>query len=122
MTNEPVQMNLDKLKSLHFRQKEGFGLCSDPAINDDACELNTSDQKATLNSRDHLEERSSLDLVKKAAKFCKNTREQNPRCKVFVGNISYKVKPKELKSFCEYFGKTIHAEIARDRIKKWSRG
>lgn len=121
-------MNLDKLKSLHFRLNEGLALCSDPAINYDAGKLKTNSEDQTSTSstanraNEGLRNSPSLDLVKEASRFCKNSRQQNSRCKVFVGNVSYKVKPNELKSFFEYFGKVISAQVIRDRIKKRSRG
>ena len=113
-------MNLDKLRSLHFRQNEGFALCSHPDVNEDATKLDTDDEGQS--SKTSTSNQSHPSLLKEVAGFCKNSRQQNSRCKVFVGNVSYKVKSYELKNFFSYFGQVINAQVVRDRIKKRSRG
>lgn len=42
--------------------------------------------------------------------------------KIFVGNISYKLTTPQLKTFFLSFGKVIHAQIVKDRVKKKSKG
>ena len=65
---------------------------------------------------------NSGTLLQKAEEFCRKTRVVANKCKVFVGNVSYRVKSKELKVFFSRFGKVIYAQIITDRIKKRSRG
>ncbi|KAL5016544.1 hypothetical protein ScPMuIL_006133 [Solemya velum] len=42
--------------------------------------------------------------------------------KVFVGNISYRMKERELRKHFSKFGEVQHCHLARDHIHKWSRG
>ncbi|KAJ7387387.1 hypothetical protein OS493_004381 [Desmophyllum pertusum] len=61
-------------------------------------------------------------LLQKAEEFCRKLVWLPASAKVFVGNISYRLKSRELKEFFGCFGKVICAQIITDRIKKRSRG
>ncbi|XP_045193888.2 dynein regulatory complex subunit 6-like [Mercenaria mercenaria] len=50
------------------------------------------------------------------------TTEFNINRKIFVGNISYRVKSRKLTKFFSKFGPVEYCYIAKDHIKKWSRG
>ena len=61
-------------------------------------------------------------LVDTAAEFCKGGAVDGWNCKVFVGNVSYRVKDKEFRECFELFGKVIRASICKDKKTKRSRG
>ena len=61
-------------------------------------------------------------LVDTAAEFCKGGTVDGWNCKVFVGNVSYRVKDKEFRECFELFGKVIRASICKDKKTKRSRG
>ena len=63
-----------------------------------------------------------IGLRQKAEEFCYKTRVVANKCKVFVGNVSYRVKSRELKQFFSVFGKVLFAQVINDRMKKRSRG
>ena len=42
--------------------------------------------------------------------------------KIFVGNISYNLTTPQLKTFFLSFGKVLHAQIVKDRVKRRSKG
>lgn len=48
-------------------------------------------------------------------------REPNP-CKLFVGNISYRVSQKELSEFFSAFGEVNYCQIIKDHRRGWSKG
>ncbi len=61
-------------------------------------------------------------LIEKAAEFCKENEVDGFGCKIFVGNISYRVKDLELREFFNLFGKVIRANVCKDKKTKRSRG
>eukprot|EP00794_Sanderia_malayensis_P014276 gene14276-15763_t len=61
-------------------------------------------------------------LLETAAQFCKENVVDGFASKIFVGNISYKVKNAELRDFFSLFGKVIRANVCKDRKTKRSRG
>lgn len=99
--------NLDKLKALHHLKRD-TGLFV--AIANDAVD------------QDPPTPVESGNLLEKAEEFCRRTRVVANKCKVFVGNVSYRVRSRELKEFFNSFGKVIYAEIIADHKTKRSRG
>lgn len=109
--------NLQKLKALHH-QKRNKGFLAVVVVENETDDLDVS-----------LIPQSDINycvdpgaLLQKAEEFCRKTRVAASKCKVFVGNISYRLKSRELKEFFGCFGKVICAQIITDRIKKRSRG
>lgn len=109
--------NLQKLKALHH-QKRNKGFLAVVVVENETDDLDVS-----------LIPQSDINycvdpgaLLQKAEEFCRKTRVVASKCKVFVGNISYRLKSRELKEFFGCFGKVICAQIITDRIKKRSRG
>lgn len=117
--------NLQKLKALHH-QTRSKGLLAIAVAESDTNGLGLSqpDYTISLHVPSCLPTNcvNSGTLLQKAEEFCRKTRVVANKCKVFVGNVSYRVKSKELKDFFSRFGKVIYAQIITDRIKKRSRG
>lgn len=113
--------NLQKLKALHH-QTRSKGLLAIAVAESETNGLGLS-QVSTI-SLPSLPTNcvNSGTLLQKAEEFCRKTRVVANKCKVFVGNVSYRVKSKELKEFFSRFGEVIYAQIITDRIKKRSRG
>ena len=61
-------------------------------------------------------------LLESAHTFCKQYTFDPYNSKVFVGNIGFKVRVRELWDFFEYFGKVLRCDIIKDRKTKRSRG
>ncbi|XP_031560839.1 uncharacterized protein LOC116296873 [Actinia tenebrosa] len=61
-------------------------------------------------------------LFDEVSKAFKKKRSIANKCKVYVGNIGYKVRSREFKEFFSAFGRVLQAQIVQDRIKKRSRG
>lgn len=113
--------NLEKLKFLHFRHRKGLlsAVSTDCVATADEQAVQLDEQESISCSTHEEIPKLTNSLVKEAAKLKASI---GDRCKVFVGNISYKVKSRELKEFFSYFGKVVHAQIIQDRVKKRSRG
>ena len=110
--------NVQKLKLLHH-EKLNCGLSEIAVVANVSSLLDSSDQ--VIPKKD-TKPTSSATLIQKAEEFCRKTRVVANKCKVFVGNVSYRVKSRELKEFFTSFGKVICAQIITDRMKKRSRG
>lgn len=112
--------NLQKLKSLHH-QTRSKGLLAIAVV---ARETDGLESQVSLISLPNSDTNcvNSGTLLQKAEEFCRKTRVVANKCKVFVGNVSYRVKSREFKEFFSCFGKVIYAQIITDRIKKRSRG
>ncbi|EDO41354.1 predicted protein [Nematostella vectensis] len=63
-----------------------------------------------------------IDLVGEVSKDISKYKVVSNKCKVFVGNIGFKVRARELKDFFGYFGDVVYAQIIMDRVKKRSKG
>lgn len=116
--------NLQKLKALHH-QKLNCGLLAIhvAVVAHGTTGLTDSlDKSLTLTPQSGRDSASSGTLIQKAEEFCRKNRVVANKCKVFVGNVSYRVKSRELKEFFSSFGKVIYAQIIADRMKKRSRG
>jgi len=113
--------HLQKLKTLHH-QTRSKGLLSIAVGASDTHGLELSKVSAINLPKSDSNCVHSGILLKKAEEFCRKTRVVANKCKVFVGNVSYRVKSRELKDFFSRFGKVIYAQIITDRIKKRSRG
>lgn len=114
--------NLDKLKALHrLKRDKGLAQLISIVANDTDLDLALPVQVNNC-LKSGLIPSESRSLQQKAEEFCRKTRVIANKCKVFVGNVSYRVKSRELKEFFGYFGKVIHAEIITDRMNKRSRG
>lgn len=117
--------NLQKLKALHH-QTRSKGLLAIAVAESETNGLGLSqpDYTISLHVPSCLPTNcvNSGTLLQKAEEFCRKTRVVANKCKLFVGNVSYRVKSKELKDFFSRFGKVIYAQIITDRIKKRSRG
>lgn len=115
--------NIQKLKALHQKRDKGFVAI---AVVANASEIETnglpSEPEIPIISQTDSNCANSGTLLQKAEEFCRKTRVVANKCKVFVGNVSYRVKSRELKEFFSCFGKVIYAQIITDRIKKRSRG
>lgn len=115
--------NLDKLRALH-RQECNKGLFA--ALADDSTSVHAEKPVTFVQNSNCLNSGisplQSTDLIQKAEEFCRQTRIVANKCKVFVGNVSYKVKSRQLKEFFNSFGKVIYAEVITDRKTKRSRG
>ena len=61
-------------------------------------------------------------LVDSVARFATNGAVLGTNCKVFVGNISYRVKDRELRECFEPFGDVVRATVCKDKRTKKSRG
>ena len=61
-------------------------------------------------------------LVDSVAQFATSGAVTGTNCKVFVGNISYRVKGKELRECFEPFGDVVRATVCKDKKTKKSRG
>ena len=143
---------LSKLRKLHFYETRGLVSLVSPEEEKDgendspnvkpakSLHLDSKDSIRSENNTPEFEEWTFIEdenrvqeseplavipevpLVKSAEEFCKKNRIDASRCKVFVGNISYKIRNRELREFFEYFGKVLHVQIIKDRIKKRSKG
>ena len=113
--------NLQKLKALHH-QTRSKGLLAIAVAESETNGLSQPDSTISVPSCLPTNCVNSGTLLQKAEEFCRKTRVVANKCKVFVGNVSYRVKSKELKEFFSRFGKVIYAQIITDRIKKRSRG
>lgn len=117
--------NLQKLKALHQKCDKGFVAISAVAnaskIIIETNGLQPEPEIPIIPQTDANCENSGT-LLQKAEEFCRKTRVVANKCKVFVGNVSYRVKSRELKEFFSCFGKVIYAQIITDHIKKRSRG
>ena len=116
-----ISSNLNKLKALHHKRDKGLIA----AIADDSVIDSEIPLTPVLDTNCHNCAISPLQsgvLLQKAEEFCRKTRVVANKCKVFVGNVSYRVKSRELKEFFSAFGKVIYAEIITDRKTKRSRG
>lgn len=118
--------NLQKLKALH--QKRDVGLVAVAVVAYASTTRNETnclpaEPEVPLNiPQSDTNCANSGTLLQKAQEFCRKTRVVANKCKVFVGNVSYRVKPRELKEFFSCFGKVIYAQIITDQRKKRSRG
>ena len=65
---------------------------------------------------------SNISLVGSVAQFCKPSAADRNHSKVFVGNISYRMKDRELREYFELFGKVLRASICKDKRSRKSRG
>ena len=110
--------NLQKLKILHH-QKLNCGLSEIALVANGSVVTDSPDEEIP---KKDTKPTSSATLIQKAEEFCRKTRVVANKCKVFVGNVSYRVKSRELKEFFTSFGKVIYAQIITDRVKKRSRG
>ncbi|XP_058963941.2 F-box/LRR-repeat protein fbxl-1-like isoform X2 [Pocillopora verrucosa] len=110
--------NLQKLKILHH-QKLNCGLSEIALVANGSVVTDSPDEEIP---KKDTKPTSSATLIQKAEEFCRKTRVVANKCKVFVGNVSYRVKSRELKEFFTSFGKVIYAQIITDRMKKRSRG
>lgn len=63
-----------------------------------------------------------INITEKATEFCEQYKLDCSSSKVFVNNIDFKVKQRELWDFFEYFGKVLRCSIIKDRKTKRSRG
>ena len=114
--------NLDKLKALHHLKRDaGLAQLISIVANDTDLDLALPVQVNHCLKSGFIPS-ESRSLQQKAEEFCRKTRVIANKCKVFVGNVSYRVKSRELKEFFGYFGKVIHAEIITNRMNKRSRG
>ena len=113
--------NLQKLKALHH-QTRSKGLLSIAVAASETNGLELSEDSTINLPKSDAICFNSGSLLQKAEEFCRKTRVVANKCKVFVGNVSYRVKSRELKEFFSCFGKVIYAQIIADRIKKRSRG
>lgn len=114
--------NLDKLKALHHLKRDaGLAQLISIVANDTDLDLALPVQVNNCLKSGFIPS-ESRSLQQKAEEFCRKTRVIANKCKVFVGNVSYRVKSRELKEFFGYFGKVIHAEIITNRMNKRSRG
>jgi len=113
--------HLQKLKALHY-QTRSKGLLSIAVAASDTHGVELSEVSIINLPKSDSNCVQSGTLLKKAEEFCRKTRVVANKCKVFVGNVSYRVKSRELKEFFTRFGKVIYAQIITDRIKKRSRG
>ena len=113
--------NLHKLRALH-QQERSRGLFA--AISYDCVHVeNPVTSVQTTNCLESLIiPLQSAELLQKAKEFCRQTRVVANKCKVFVGNVSYRVKSRKLKEFFKKFGEVIYAEIITDYRTKRSRG
>ena len=113
--------NLQKLKAIHH-QTRSEGLLAIAVRASDTHGLELPEVSITSVPKSDTNCANSGTLLQKAEEFCRNTRVVANKSKVFVGNVSYRVKSRELKEFFSSFGKVIYAQIITDRIKKRSRG
>lgn len=118
--------NLQKLKALHQKRDEGFVAVTVIAyaattLNEANCLPPEPEVPLNIPPSDTNCVNSGT-LLQKAQEFCRKTRVVANKCKVFVGNVSYRVKSRELKEFFSCFGKVIYAQIITDQRKKRSRG
>ena len=113
--------NLQKLKALHH-QTLSKGLLAIAVAANETHGLELSEVSIISLPKSDTNCANSGALLQKAEEFCRKTRVVANKCKVFVGNVSYRVKSRELKEFFSCFGKVIYAQIITDRIKKRSRG
>lgn len=114
--------NLDKLKALHHLKRDaGLAQLISIVANDTDLDLALPVQVNNCLKSGFIPS-EARSLQQKAEEFCRKTRVIANKCKVFVGNVSYRVKSRELKEFFGYFGKVIHAEIITNRMNKRSRG
>jgi len=112
--------NLNKLKALHYHKRDkGLAVIVNETVD---LEVPIAPVQETNCHKSGTSPAESGALLQKAEEFCRKTRVVSSKCKVFVGNVSYRVKSRELKEFFNLFGKVIYAEIITDRMKKRSRG
>ncbi|XP_065054561.1 F-box and leucine-rich repeat protein 13-like [Rhopilema esculentum] len=65
---------------------------------------------------------SNTSLLGSVEQFCKPSAADRNHSKVFVGNISYRMKDRELREYFELFGKVLRASICKDKRSRRSRG
>ena len=117
--------NLQKLKALHQKRDKGFvaiAVIANTNASVNATNGSLCDPEIPLKPESDTNCANPGTLLQKAEEFCRKTRVVANKCKVFVGNVSYRVKSRELKEFFSCFGKVIYAQIITDRSKKRSRG
>ena len=118
--------NLDKLKALHhLKRDKGLAIIANDSEKFDSGELDVHLTPSVQVTNCHKSDASPAEfgvLLQKAEEFCRKTRVIANKCKVFVGNVSFRVKSRELKEFFSSFGKIIYAEIITNRMNKRSRG
>lgn len=61
-------------------------------------------------------------LLDSVAQFVEIGTSAGTNCKLFVGNISYRVKDRELREWFEPFGNVVRANVCKDKRTKKSRG
>lgn len=115
--------NLDKLKALHHHKRDK-GLAVAVTANEtvEFIDVPLAPVEDTKCPKSATNPEQPGALLQKAEEFCRKTRVVANKCKVFVGNVGYRVKSRELKEFFSSFGKVIYAEIITDRKTKRSRG
>lgn len=125
MQMSTLSPNLDKLKALHHLLRcKGLTIIANDSGEFDSRELDAPLTPVQVTNC-HKSDASPAEfgvLLQKAEDFCRKTRVIANKCKVFVGNVSFRVKSRELKEFFSSFGKVIYAEIITNRMNKRSRG
>ena len=88
----------------------------DKGICDEARRIESVENEAKLDDTGMPTMRKNL--LDTAIEFCKEHPMDGFSSKVFVGNISFKVKNRELKEFFSYFGKVLRADVLTERGTK----
>jgi hypothetical protein len=120
-SSKPVQ----GLKQLNYQRSSGL-LClletgKSQEIEPEITELN----EQIVQNGNHGDTRPNTTctcLFSEVSKVFRKKRSIANKCKVFVGNIGFKVKSREFREFFSSFGRVLQAQIVQDRIKKRSRG
>lgn len=116
-----LSSNLHKLRALH-QQERSRGLFAAISYDSVLVEKPITSVQTTNCLGSVIIPLQSGELLQKAKEFCRQTRVVANKCKVFVGNVSYRVKSRKLKEFFKNFGEVIYAEIITDYKTKRSRG
>ena len=61
-------------------------------------------------------------LLDSVAQFVQHGTDGGSSCEVYVGNISYRIRGRELREFFESFGSVVRASVCKDKRTKKSRG
>ena len=95
-------------------------VCRGPAT--DHIHEETHPTEKELTSQNSSDNEKKYNITEKATEFCLEHSFDVSSCKLYVSNIPFETKQKELWEFFEYFGKVLRVSIIKDKKTKKSRG
>ena len=95
-------------------------VCRDPATDNIHQQTHPAEKIPTLQNPN--DNGKKYNITEKATEFCLEHSFDVSSCKLYVSNIPFETKQKELWEFFEYFGKVLRVSIIKDKKTKKSRG